>query len=115
MLTLHWRWRRGGGTCAVGCVYEVLQLFAGLEERDFLCGHFYLFTRLRIPPHSAAPLTRAEAAKTANLNLLPFLQRPDDAVENSFDDGFRLLARQFGYAHTLFYDVCLFQSWFLCH
>ena len=99
-MALAGRGGRDGCAFAVGGVYEVLQLFARLEEGDFLCRHFHLFTGFRIPPHSAAPLARAEAAETANLNLLPFLQRPDDAVENSFDDAFGFLTREFGYAQN---------------
>src|ERR1700720_782322 len=60
---------RDGGTVAVGGVYKVFQLFAGLKERNFLCRHFHFFPGLRVAPHAAAPLASAEAAKAANLNL----------------------------------------------
>src|ERR1700735_1182261 len=86
-------------------VHEVLELFAGFEEGNFLRGHFNFRTRLRIAPGAAATFARAETAETANLDLIVGLKRANDALENRFDDRLSFFARQFGDASDLFHEV----------
>src|SRR5580700_3033582 len=62
-------WRRRSGVRNT-LVHQILQLFAGLEKRNFLGGHFNFLAGLGIPSHPRFALARAEAAKAANLNLV---------------------------------------------
>src|SRR5579864_1833766 len=87
--------RRNRRSSAVSVIDEILQFLAGLEKRYFLRRYLYLFARLWVAPHAAAPLPCAEAAKSPNLDFLALLQGPDDALENGFHDCFRFPARQF--------------------
>src|SRR5260370_11683678 len=77
---------------SLGVIHEVLQFFAGLEEGNFLGGHFHFRAGLRIAADSSAAFASAEAAESADLDLLALLQGANDAIENRFDDGLRLLA-----------------------
>src|SRR5216684_2293379 len=98
--------------CALDNVFE---LFAGLEKGNFLGRHFHFRTGFRIAAHSSAPLARAEAAESADLDLLALLQGTDDAIENRFDDGFRLLAGKLRYTQNLFDEVGLRECGLLGH
>src|SRR5712692_1593141 len=100
------------GFCAIDKVFE---LFAGLEKGNFLGRHFHFRTGFRIAAHSSAPLARAEAAESADLDLLALLQGTDDAIENRFDDGFRLLAGKLRYTQNLFDEVGLRECGLLGH
>src|SRR5438552_2991580 len=86
------------GRCrlGLGVVHEVFQLLAGLEEGNFLGGDFDLCSRFRIAPNSSTALAGAEAAESPDFDLLSLLQGLDNAIENSFDDGFGLLPRKLG-------------------
>src|SRR6266567_3890470 len=64
--------RRGRGR---GRVYDVFQLFTGLEIRDLLGRNFHARAGLRVATHARLPLPGAEAAKAANLNLVTATQR----------------------------------------
>src|SRR5260370_41483766 len=86
---------RCSGSLGLGAVHKIFQFFARLEERNLLRRHVDFFAGFGIAPNAPAPLPRAEAAKSANLNLLALLQGPDDAVKNRFDDGFRFFSREF--------------------
>src|SRR6516165_11103243 len=79
--------RRGRGFTISG-VYQVLQLFTGLEERDLLGGNLHPITGLRVASHARLALTGAEAAKTANLDFVAYSQGTHDAVENRLHDDF---------------------------
>src|SRR5437879_5981255 len=104
------------GCClGLGAIHEVFQLFAGLEERNLFGGHFDLCSGFRIAANSSAALPGAEAAESPDFDLLPLLQRLDDAIENSFDDGLRLLARKLGDTQDLFNEVGLRKCGLLGH
>src|SRR5712691_5060062 len=108
-----WCGNRGAG--AVGGVDEVLQLFARLEKRNLLGFDFDLLSGFRVAAYAPAALAGTEAAKAANLDLLAFLQRADDAFENGLNDRFRFAAREFGYPQNLFDEVRLRQCGLLAH
>src|SRR5215831_8280468 len=107
--------RAVNGRLRSGVVDEVLQLFAGLEERNLLGGHFDLFAGLGIAPYASTPSARAEAAEAADFDFVALLQRHDDAVEDGLDDGFGFLARKLGNAQNLFDKVSLGQRRLLGH
>jgi hypothetical protein len=90
-----------------GTIHEVFQFLAGFKERNFLGGHFHFRARFRIAAHSPAPFPRAKTAESADLNLLALLQGADDAIENGFDDGLRLLAGKFSDAQDFLDKVGL--------
>src|SRR6266851_1258059 len=81
---------------------KVLELFAGLEEGNFLGRHFDLLAGFGIAADAPAALARAEAAEPADLDLLAFLEGTNDAIENRFDDGLGLLPGKLGDAKNLF-------------
>src|SRR6267143_7093492 len=62
--------RRGLGFRAI---HKVFQLFAGLEEGNFLGRHFDFLACFRIAADSPTALPRAEAAESADLDLLALL------------------------------------------
>src|SRR5216684_5011564 len=96
-------------------IHKILQLFAGLEEGNFLGGHFDLLAGLGIAADSTTALARAEATEPADLDLLALLEGTDDAIENRFDDGLRLLPRKLGDAQNLFDEVGLCKCSLLGH
>ena len=73
-------------------VDQVLQLFAGLEERNFLCRDFDTLAGLGIASDARFALTGTEAAEAADLDFVAGAERPNDAVENSLDDHFAVFA-----------------------
>src|SRR6185437_11940178 len=75
-----------GGRRGFMNVDEVLQFLAWLEKRNSLGRHIHFCTGLRIASDSAAALPRAEATKTANLNLVVLLQRLDNAFKHRLDN-----------------------------
>ncbi len=77
-------------------VEELPQLFARLEIRDPLGRHLDLVAGLGIAPGARAPVADAEAAEAPQLDLLAFLERADDAVEDRVDDDFRVLLGELG-------------------
>src|SRR5947209_13384211 len=77
-------------------VDEILKFFAGLEKGDALRRNLYLGARLRIPPHTAATLASAEAAKATDLDFVPSLQCLDDGIEDGLDNRFGFFAGQLG-------------------
>src|SRR5689334_11292568 len=78
-----------------GFVYQILQLFAGLEEGNLLGRNFDALTCLRIASYARTPLARTEAAKAADLDLVACAQRAYYAVENCFHNHFAVFARKF--------------------
>src|ERR1700722_12356414 len=109
------RLRELGGGDAVGGVDEIFEFFAGLEEGNLFGRDFDFGAGLGVAADATATLARAEAAEAANFDLVAFLKSVDDALENSLDDGFRLLAREFGYFEDLFNEVGLRQCRLLRH
>src|SRR6185437_2033800 len=99
--------RSSGGGIRIRAVDEILEFLAGLEEGNLLWRDFDLFAGLGIAAGAATAFARAEAAEAANLDLVAFLERFDDAVENGLDDRLGLLAREFGDAQNLFDEVGL--------
>src|SRR5713226_2138401 len=91
----------------LGVIHEVFQFFAGLEEGNFLGRHFYFRAGFRVAADSAATFPRAKAAESADLDLLTLLQRSNDAIENCFDDGLRLLTGEFRDAQNFLDQVGL--------
>src|SRR2546430_8129098 len=69
----------------------------------------------KIAADSSAALPRAEAAESADLDLLALLQGFNDAIENSFDDGLRLLTGKLGDPQNLFDHIGLRECGLLGH
>src|SRR5712671_1606584 len=110
--------RRGSrhrSALAVSRIHKVLQFLARLKKRDLFRRHFHFFPGFRVSPHATPPFPSAEAPKSANLDLFPFLQRPDNAVKDSLDDTLRFLAREFRNPQYLFNEVGLRQCGLLRH
>src|SRR6202049_3447103 len=89
--------RRGGGSwrrrlCASTSIHQVFQFFAGFEEWNLFGWDFHTITRLRIAADAGIALAGSEAAKSANLNLVPDAKRSHDAVKNCLDNHFPVLA-----------------------
>jgi hypothetical protein len=78
-----------------GIVHQVLQFFAGLEERNLFRGNFHPLSGLGIAPDARFALARTEAAKAANLDLVTRAQRSHYAVKDRFYDHFTIFARKF--------------------
>src|SRR6478752_5105372 len=80
-------WRRNRtGRCG-GCllrlpVDEILQFLAGLEIRNLLRRNVHLVTGFWVTALAGLSLAKAEAAKTAEFDLLAAMQRVDDALEH---------------------------------
>src|SRR6266566_2294131 len=91
-----------GDRCRFGCfglaVDQFFQFLAGLEVRHLLRRHIHLVTRLGIPALAGLALAEAEAAESAQLDLLAPVQRVDDAPEHRVDDDFRMLLREIRHA-----------------
>src|ERR1700720_196039 len=79
---LTWRGGGDGGAFAIHGVYEIFELFAWFEEGNLLRRHFHFLPGLGVATDSAAPLTSAEAAKSAYLDFVALLQGTDNALEN---------------------------------
>src|SRR5260370_18166756 len=103
------------GSLSLRVIHEVLQFFAGFEEGNFLGGHIHFRPGLRIAADSSAAFARAEAAESADLNFLALLQGANDAIENRFDDGLRLLAGKFRDAQNFLDQVGLRECGLLGH
>src|SRR5437764_10967093 len=73
-------------------VHQVLQLFAGLKEGNLFSRDFDAVSSFRIATNAGFSLTGAEAAETANLDLVASAQGTNDAVEDGFDDNFAVFA-----------------------
>src|SRR5882724_656890 len=100
---------------AVSGIHKVLQFLARLKKRNLFRRHFHFFPGFRVSPHATPPLPSAETPKSSNLDLFPFLQRPDNAVKDSLDDTLRFLAREFRNPQHLFNEVGLRQCGLLRH
>src|SRR5439155_26637302 len=74
-------------------INQIFQLFAGLEERDPLCGNFHAVAGLWVASHPRLALARPKAATSADLDLVASPQGAHDAVENRLDDHFAVFAR----------------------
>jgi len=96
-------WNSGGGS--FGVVDDVLQLLAGLEERDLLRRHFDAVAGLGIAADASFALTRAEAAESAYLDFVAGAQRTNNTVENGFDDDLRVFAGHFCQSRYFFDQV----------
>src|SRR6266849_205465 len=96
-------------------IHKIFQLFTGLEDGNFLGRHFDLLAGFRIAADSSAALPSAEAAESADLDLLALLQGTNDAIENSFDDGLRLLAGKLCDTQNFFDEVGLRECGLLGH
>src|SRR5512146_1391700 len=91
--------------CRFRLVDDVLQLLAGLEERNLLGRDFDAVAGLRIPPDSGFALSRAETAEAADLDLVARPQRSNYTVENRFDDDLGVLPGHFCQSRYLFDQV----------
>src|SRR5438445_3629878 len=114
--------RRGrGGMLALAVIYQVLQLLAGLEERNLFGGNFHPVPGLGIASHARLALARAEASKTADLDLVTHPQRAHDAVKDRLYNHFavfpcefrqtRDLINQIRFCHTPLGSVVNFHQW----
>ena len=85
----------GGANQAAGTPSAVLtksfSSLLGLKKGIFLGGTSTLGAGLGIASDAAATLARAEAAETANLDLVAFLESVDDALEQSSRRWFPIL------------------------
>src|SRR5216683_6568187 len=107
---------RGGSQCrSLFAVHKILEFLAGLEERNALGRNFHFFSSFRIAAHPPFTLSGAETPEAASFNLLAFLNGFDNAVENGFDDGLGLLARELGDLQHFFDQICLGQRRLLGH
>src|SRR5579859_273631 len=104
----------GRGSC-FRAVDEILELFAGLKERNLFWRDFDFRARLGIATDAAAALARAEAAEPADLDFVALLERFDDAVEDGFDDGLGVGALELRDAFDLLDEVGLRQREWLGH
>src|SRR4051812_26324075 len=82
----------GGAAAGSALVVEQLpQLLAGLEVGDALRGDADLLAGLRVAAGPRPAAADPEAAEAPQLDLLPLLERVDDAVEDRVDDDLRVL------------------------
>ena len=88
-------------------VDHVLQLLAGLEERNLLGGNFDAVAGLGVASHARLALPGAEAAEAADLNLVARAQRAHHALKDCFDNDFAVLAGQFRQAGHFVDQICL--------
>ena len=72
-------------------VDQLLQLLAGLEVRHLLRRHIHLVAGLGIASLARLAPPQAEAAESAQLDLLAAMQRVDDALEHRVDDDLGVL------------------------
>src|SRR5882757_1618709 len=100
------RLRRCDGSVDAG-IYQILQLLAGLEERNLFRGDFDFIAGLGITADAGFPLTRAEAAETANFDFVTHAQRANDAVEDGLHDHFAIFACYFGETGNIFDQISL--------
>src|SRR6185436_15324018 len=91
--------RRSGLGRAVGrltrvLVDQVLEFLARLEIRDALRRHVHLVAGLRVAALAGLALTEAEAAESAEFDLLATLQGIDDALKDRVDNDLRVFLRE---------------------
>src|SRR3954453_23804510 len=86
-------------------IYQILQLFTGLEEWDLLGRDFNAGAGLGIAAHARLPLTGAEASKAADLDLVAGAQRAHHAVEDGFHHHFAVFTGEFCHARYFFDQV----------
>src|SRR5690348_3025640 len=98
---------RNGRSGVAPVIDEILEFLARLEERNPLRRHLHFSARLGIAARAAPSLARAEAAKSADFNLVVFLQGVNDAFEDGLDDRLRFFARQLRYADHFFDQIRL--------
>src|SRR6185369_14071602 len=89
---------RCGGCLLRLPVDEILQFLAGLEIRNLLRRNVHLVTGFRVAALAGLALAKAEAAKTAEFDLLAAMQRVDDALEHRVDDDFGVFLRKIRYS-----------------
>src|SRR5580765_2850787 len=81
------RWRRRRCGCRRrGLIDQILQLLAGLEERNLFCRHVHAITGLGIAPDPRFALARPKTSKAANFDLVSGTQRAHYAVEDRLHD-----------------------------
>src|SRR5580765_447579 len=90
-----WCWRSGGGCRrAFSVIDQILQLLAGLEERNLFRGNFDPVAGLRIASHARFALPRAKAAEAPDLDLVAHAQRAHDAVKDRLYNDFAVFPRK---------------------
>src|SRR5258708_19967521 len=108
--------RRRGRPGSITLIDQILQFLTRLEEWDLLSRHLDALAGLGIPAHARFALTRAEAAKAADLNLVARAQRAHHAVKDGFHNHFAVFARklrqtrdfvnQIGFGHNPSFASC---------
>ena len=73
---------------------QLANFLTRFEEGNSLRWHFDSGSSSWIASDAASSLARVEASESADLNLVPGSQSPDDAVKYGGDDGVRFLHRQ---------------------
>ena len=95
---------RGRGA---GAVDHVLQFLARLEIGDFLGGNFHPRAGLRIAADTGLALAGAEAAESADFDLVAGPEGTYDTVENGLHDDFGFLPGHLYYAGDFFNQIGL--------
>ncbi len=87
-------------------IYQVAEFLAGLEVGDAFCGNVDFCAGLWITAGPGLPLADAEAAKTANFDLVARLERLDDRFKDGFYDYFAVATGQIAKLSDFFHQVC---------
>src|ERR1700758_431107 len=90
---------------ALAVIYQVLQLLAGLEERNLFGGNFHPVPGLGIASHARLALARAEGSKTADLDLVTHPQRAHDAVKDRLYNHFAVFPCEFRQTRDLINQI----------
>ena len=88
-------------------VDHILQLFAGLEERNLFGGNLDAVASFGVAPDAGFALAGAEAAETTDLDLVARAQRAHDAFKDRLDDDLAVFTGQFRQPGHLIDQVCL--------
>jgi hypothetical protein len=70
------------------------QLFTSFKEGNFFRGYVHGIPRFRIASFTGIAVSYAEAAKTAQLDLIALAQRFCDAIEEDIDNDLSLFLRE---------------------
>ena len=88
-------------------VHDVLQFLARLEIRNLLGGNFHPRAGLRVASDTGLALACAEAAESADFDLVAGPEGTYDAVENRLHDDFGFLSSHLDNAGDFFNQIGL--------
>jgi hypothetical protein len=92
----------GRGALLRTAVDNIFQFLAGLEKGDFFGRNFDPIAGLGIASNTGFALSRPEAAKATNLNLIARAQGAHYTVEDGLNYHLAILARKFRKARDFF-------------